>query len=102
MNRSLSLLGAFAAGTLSMHLDIPPEQEELLQVEQDRTQLLVALFNLVENAVKYSRGEAVEVRLSLREGHPELSIALRVLEKNGIAYRIDSCENEGTRVTLTF
>jgi signal transduction histidine kinase len=116
-------------------LNIPPEDEYLLSVSTERTQLLLMLFNLVENAVKYSQGKPVvidifnskrQLCLSIadqgigimpehlagiskpfyRADHTNriegsgigLSIALRIMEKNGIAYEIKSEVNTGTTI----
>jgi len=59
---------------IKVHSDILPEDERLLIINKDRTQLLMALFNLIENAVKYSQGEPVEIQLSKQENTLCLSI----------------------------
>ena len=124
---------------LVVTIDIAPGEEDLLVVFKNSTQLLMALFNMMENAVKYSNGKAVHIRLFKKGnrlclsiidqgiGIPEdqllniskpfyradnstlvqgsgigLSIALRILEKNQILYSIESKENEGTTVFITF
>lgn len=46
-----------------VNIEIAPEDEALMLVDVDRTQLLIALLNLTENAVKYSRKENVEILL---------------------------------------
>lgn len=46
-----------------VNLEITPEDEPLLYVQKNRVQMLMALFNLIENAVKYSQGKAVEIRI---------------------------------------
>ncbi|GAB6120069.1 sensor histidine kinase [Dysgonomonas termitidis] len=122
-----------------VNMDIQAEDEQLMSVDKDRTQLLIALFNLVENAVKYSLKENVVIHLYKEEnrlclsiadkgiGIPSgqladiskpfyragntnevhgsgigLSIALRILDKNGIEYKIESEINTGTKVSLLF
>ncbi len=124
---------------ICVKMDISPEDESLLSIQNDRTQLLMALYNLIENAVKYSQGEKVDIHifrtgykmaLSISDkgiGIPKeqleniskpfyradntnkiqgsgigLSIALRILEKNNIEYKIESGIGEGTEVTLLF
>lgn len=120
--------------------DISPKNEYLLNVHKDRTQLLMALFNLIENAVKYSQGKPIEIHIykdnedalciSIKDngiGIPidqlnniskpfyradnvnkvegsgiGLSIALKILEKNAICYKIESQENIGSTVLLIF
>lgn len=46
-----------------VNIDIHPEDEILMLVNIDRTQLLIALYNLIENAVKYSQKENVRIHL---------------------------------------
>jgi len=46
-----------------VHIDIDPEDEAIMLVSINRTQLLISLFNLIENAVKYSKKENVEIHL---------------------------------------
>jgi signal transduction histidine kinase len=124
---------------IRVELNILPEDEHLLAVSTERTQLLLMLFNLVENAVKYSQGKTVVINIFARERRlwmsiadkgigilPEdlahiskpfyradhtnriegsgigLSIALRIMERNGIVYEIKSEVNTGTTVTLTW
>lgn len=48
---------------VNMQIELALEDEHLLTINKDRTQLLMALFNIVENAVKYSRGETIDIRL---------------------------------------
>jgi signal transduction histidine kinase len=53
----------YANNKVDVQIDILPEDENLLVVYKDRTQLLMALFNIIENAVKYSRGEPITIKL---------------------------------------
>lgn len=122
-----------------INIDIAPEDEALMLVNVDRTQLLIALFNLIENAVKYSQKENVEILffkndnnlfLSITDkgiGIPieqlshiskpfyrgdntdgiqgsgiGLSLALRILDRNNIKYRIESKLNVETKITICF
>jgi len=131
--------GIYRKSNVQVSLDVLPEDEHLLVISTDRTQLLIALFNLIENAVKYSQGKQVDIFLYkesdnlilsitdkgigipadqiteiskpfYRAGNTSqisgsgvgLSIALRILEKNRIKYKITSLLNEGTTVTLIF
>ena len=48
---------------INVRIDIAPEDESLLTVAKDRTQLFMALFNIVENAVKFSQGKPIEIVL---------------------------------------
>ena len=125
--------------TILVNLDVKPEDEALLFVNKDRTQLLMALYNLIENAAKYSNNKTVEINIRKEKellsiaikdqgiGIPEdklnsiskpfyrggnttfvegtgigLSIALRILEKNNIDYRINSEVDKGTEILLYF
>jgi two-component system phosphate regulon sensor histidine kinase PhoR len=58
---------------LNMSVDVPPD---LSPIRVDRTRLQEALYNLLDNAVKYSR-EHGEIRLSARrrDGEIELSVS---------------------------
>lgn len=49
---------------LKVNIEILPENEKLLSINKDKTQLLMAMFNLIENAVKYSAGKTVDIQLS--------------------------------------
>lgn len=44
-------------------IEIGPEDENLLTVNHSKTQLYMALFNIIENAVKYSMQQTVEIRI---------------------------------------
>lgn len=129
----------YPSSKILVNMDIQPEDEQLMSIDKDRTQLLIALFNLVENAVKYSSKENVTIHmykksdrlcLSIADkgiGIPSdqladisrpfyradntnevqgsgigLSIALRILDKNGIEYKIESEIDTGTTVSLLF
>lgn len=55
-------------------LEVEPKDENLLTIYKDRTQLFMALFNIIENAVKYSKGEKVEVKLFKKQDNLCISI----------------------------
>src|SRR5213083_1705877 len=55
---------------LNMVVDVPPD---LLPIRVDRTRLQEALYNLLDNAVKYSR-EHGEIRLSARQRDGEIEL----------------------------
>jgi signal transduction histidine kinase len=59
---------------ISVNIDIQPEDEPMLSITKNRTQLFMALFNLIDNAVKYSPGKLVEIRLYKEDEHLQLSI----------------------------
>lgn len=129
----------YSKSKVQVDIHIDPQDENLMYISKDRTQILMALYNLIENAVKYSLGKLVDIQLYKENGQlhvsitdngigiPEdqlnniskpfyraentnkiqgsglgLSIALRILEKNGIVYKIESELNIGTTVFLSF
>src|SRR6266550_3141411 len=57
---------------LNMIVDVPPE---LWPIRVDRTRLQEAVYNLLDNAVKYSR-EHGEIRLSARQRDGEIELAV--------------------------
>jgi len=57
-----------------VHVDVPPENIDLLSVVKARTPLLIALFNIVENAVKYSKGSPVNIHLYKKDNLLELLV----------------------------
>ncbi len=57
---------------LNMSVDIPPD---LSPIRVDRTRLQEALYNLLDNAVKYSR-EHGEIRLSARQRDGEIELTV--------------------------
>lgn len=59
---------------LRVNIEILPEDEKLLSINKDKTQLLMAMFNLIENAVKYSAGKTVDIQLSKKEDDLCISI----------------------------
>lgn len=121
------------------NIDISDVNKQLMYVMKDRTQLLIALFNLIENAVKYSQKQDVAIHLhkcdsrlclsiadkgigiptehltnisrpfyradntnNIQGSGIGLSLALRILDKNKIDYKIESEVNVGTTITLIF
>lgn len=133
------LSARYSTALISFRIDIEPEEEKRLTVFKNRTPLFIALFNIIENAAKYTLDKKVDIRLFLQNGKiclsvgdtgigipPEqlehiskpfyradnarhiqgsgigLSIALRILEKNSIEYKIDSVLDQGTTVLLFF
>jgi signal transduction histidine kinase len=51
---------------IRVNLKIEERYERLLNVPVERTQMLLMLFNLLENAVKYSQGKPVDIIFSIR------------------------------------
>ena len=62
----------FTSKQLNVIVDVPPE---LSPICADRTRLQEALYNLLDNAVKYSR-EHGEIRLSARQRDGEIELAV--------------------------
>ena len=128
----------YAGSKVDVLMNIASEDEDLLLVHKDRTQLFIAFYNIIENASKYSRGEAISIIISKEQeklclsiqdrgmGIPPqeleniskpfyraknvndvqgsgigLSIALRILEKNEIEYKIQSIKGAGTTIWIT-
>ncbi|MGL5682509.1 MAG: HAMP domain-containing sensor histidine kinase [Marinifilaceae bacterium] len=133
------LKNRFPKTTMNIDITISTQDYEILNVTKPRTQLLIALWNFIENAAKYSNNEPVEVVLSKVEDKLEititdkgigipykemehiskpfyradntnkiagsgigLSIALQICENNDIHYKINSVQNVGTIITLSF
>ncbi len=71
-----------------INMNIPPEVEHLLTTDKDRTQLLMAFYNLIENAVKYSKGSSVEIVMN--EKNERLCISIK---DNGIGIPSDQLKN---------
>lgn len=128
----------YSESRVKVDINILPEDEHMLSINKDKTQLFMALFNLIENGVKYSQGNMVDIciyknsnnflcisitdyGIGIPTEHLEnisrpfyradntnqiqgsgigLSIALRILEKNNIEYKIESQVNIGTKVSL--
>ncbi|MDR0543433.1 MAG: HAMP domain-containing histidine kinase [Dysgonamonadaceae bacterium] len=59
---------------IQVNLNIQPEEEALLSVSTEHAQLLLLLFNLVENAVKYSQGKPVKALVYSRDNRLCLSV----------------------------
>jgi len=124
---------------ISVNINIRPEDERLMSVMIERTQLMMALYNLIENAAKYSSAKPILINILKRDdrlcimitdqgiGIPKeqldniskpfyrakntgliqgsgigLSVALRILEKNGVEYKVESVVNVGTTIKLLF
>ena len=62
---------------ISVNIDLLPDDENSLIVSMDKTQLLIALFNLTENAVKYSQGKFVKINI----GHLNNRLCLSIADK---------------------
>jgi signal transduction histidine kinase len=71
-----------------INMDVPPDVEHLLTTDKDRTQLLMAFYNLIENAVKYSKGSSVEIVMN--EKNKRLCISIK---DNGIGIPSDQLKN---------
>ncbi len=78
----------YTGSKIRVNVDILPEDEQLLSINKDKTQLLMAMFNLIENAVKYSQGNTVDIQLSKKEDHLCIAIA-----DKGIGIPSDQLDN---------
>lgn len=79
--------GNYTNAKINISLEVVPEDENILTVSKDKTQLLMALFNIVENAVKYSMNKTVNIRLYKQEGKLYVSIT-----DNGIGIPADGSQ----------
>jgi signal transduction histidine kinase len=68
------LLNQYRRSNLFVSIEVPPEDEHLLNVSMERAQLLIILYNLIENAVKYSNEEQVDVCIYKTEEGLALSV----------------------------
>lgn len=78
----------YSTARIDTIINIRSEDADLLVVHKDRTQLLMALFNIIENAVKYSSGKTVEVRIYENLGKLHLSV-----RDQGIGIPVAELEN---------
>ena len=81
--------GQYSNAKTLVKIDIDPHYEHLLNVNTDRTQLLMALFNLIENAVKYSQNKPIEIHI-YKDDENKLCISIK---DNGIGIPTDQLEN---------
>jgi signal transduction histidine kinase len=68
------LLNQYRKSNLFLAIEVSPEDEHLLNVSIERAQLLIILYNLIENAVKYSNGEQVDICIYKTEERLALSV----------------------------
>lgn len=54
---------SYKKSRIHLEIEIGPEDESLLTIDAVRSQIYIALFNIVENAVKYSSPENVLIRI---------------------------------------
>lgn len=57
-----------------VNMTIAPENIALLTIQGNRTQLFMAIFNLIENAAKYSANKEIEVHLFEKTGNAAIEI----------------------------
>lgn len=69
------LTDRYTDAKILVNIAVEPQDENLLFVDTDRTQLLMALFNLIENAVKYGNKKSVEILISTNQ--KSLSVAIK-------------------------
>jgi signal transduction histidine kinase len=68
------LLNQYRKSNLFVSIEVSSEDEHLLSVSIERAQLLIILYNLIENAVKYSNGEQVDICIYKTEERLALSV----------------------------
>lgn len=78
----------YPASKVLVKIDVEVEDEALLFVNTDQTELLMVLFNLIENAVKYSRGATVDLHLFKENNHLNL-----LIKDTGIGIPKDKLKN---------
>lgn len=64
---------SYAKSKINVRIDVLPEEESVLTVHKDKTLLLMSLYNIIENAVKYSESP-IEIRIFKESEHLNLSI----------------------------
>jgi signal transduction histidine kinase len=69
-------------------VEILPEDESLLTVNLNRTQLYMALFNIIENAVKYSAPKSVQITIYKQNHQLQVSV-----KDNGIGIPPEELKN---------
>jgi signal transduction histidine kinase len=69
-------------------IEICPEDEKLLTVNHSKTQLYMSLFNIIENAVKYSMQHPVKIRI-----YQENQLLHVSVQDHGIGIPSDQLEN---------
>ncbi|ADV43285.1 HAMP domain-containing sensor histidine kinase [Bacteroides helcogenes] len=127
----------YPKSVLLVNIDILPEDEKLMYSTIDQTQLSIALYNLIENATKYSDNQPVTINIykesnslylsiidkgigipitkleeinkpffradNAKQVEGEgigLSLALRILKRNNIIYKIESKVDVGTSIYI--
>lgn len=60
---------------IEVGINIAPEEKNLLLIHKNPTQLFMSLFNLIENGVKYSKGNMVQVDIYKQKNTLCISIA---------------------------
>jgi two-component system sensor histidine kinase ArlS len=66
---------AYPSSSVEVSMDVLPEKEEMLYIRGNDAQIRMAVYNLIENAVKYSPESAVRISLSLLSGQVQLHIS---------------------------
>jgi two-component system, OmpR family, sensor histidine kinase ArlS len=65
----------YPAAKPTVTLAIPTEQSKLLQMKTDRGGLQLALFNIIENAIKYAEGSIVKIDIAVVNTRVQMKIA---------------------------
>lgn len=83
-----NIKGKHPKSVLLVNINILPEDEELMYLKIDQTQLSIALYNLLDNAVKYSDNQPVNI--SLYKENDSLCLSIR---DNGIGIPSEKLDN---------
>ena len=59
---------------INLHWNLPEDSSDILNYTCSHTQLYIALYNLIENAAKFSNGKSVEITLQESEGRLKILI----------------------------
>lgn len=70
----------YPSSRMHIEINILPEDEALMNINIDQTQLLIALYNLIENAAKYSDNKPIYIKLFKNENN---TLSLSIVD-NGI------------------
>ncbi|MBW2960630.1 sensor histidine kinase [Mesonia aestuariivivens] len=69
------LAPAYSEERFNVELAISPKDFNLLQFKGNETLLYMALFNIIENAAKFSKSEIVEIQLSKNKNRLQLQVS---------------------------
>lgn len=59
---------------IEVNIDVSPDEQSILQVRGHKSQMQIAVLNIVENALKFSPGQSVEIKVIEESEQPVLLI----------------------------